>query len=120
MPPSQQQIVRDMIDRARRVRSIVAGLDFDQFVADEFVSITVVHYVQDIGEAARGLSPETREQTPAVPWKSLIGMRNVIVHQYLNIDLTRVWSAATEHIPTLIEVMGEWLGEADEAEGMDD
>ena len=120
MPPSQRQIVRDIIEFARRVSSIVGGLDLDHFVADEFLSITVLHYLQDIGEAARGLSPAIREQTPAVPWKRLIGMRNVIVHQYWRRDYALLWTAATESVPTLIEVMAEWLGETDQAEGMDD
>lgn len=56
-------MVQDIVEFARRVSSIVAGLDFDQFVADEFLSITVLHYMQDIGEAARGLSPAIRKQT---------------------------------------------------------
>jgi len=120
MPPSQRQMVQDIVEFARRVSSIVAGLDIDQFVADEFLSITVLHYMQDIGEAARGLSPAIRKQTPAVPWRRLIGMRNVIVHQYWRRDYALLWTAATDSLPTLIEVMEEWLGETDQAEGMDD
>jgi uncharacterized protein with HEPN domain len=120
MPRDQRQIVRDIIDFARRVRSILDGLDYNQFLADESVSITVLHYLQDIGEAARGLSPATRKQTPAVDWRRLIGMRNVIVHQYWRRDYALLWLAATQSVPTLIEVMEEWLGESDAAEGMDD
>jgi len=120
MPLDDRDRVRDMLDRARRVRSIVAGLEPEQFLEDELVSTTVTHHLQDIGEAARCLSLETREQTPSVPWRSLIGMRNVIVHEYMRIDFALVWSAATEHVPTLIEVMDAWLDERGEAEGTND
>jgi len=120
MPPDQRQIVQDIIDFARRVDSIVAGLDFEQFAESEVISITVVHYLQDIGEAARHLAPETRRETPAVPWRSLIGMRNIIVHRYWDRDHGRVWAAATVHVPTLIEVMEDWLGDAGPVEGMED
>jgi len=110
MPPDQRQVVRDIIDFARRVSSLVAGLDFEQFVESEVISITVVHYLQDIGKAARHLAPETRRATPAVPWRSLIGMRNIIVHRYWDRDYARVWRAATVHVPTLIDVIEHWLG----------
>ena len=56
MLPDDLQRARNTLERALRVRSIVAGLEREQFVADELVSITVAHYLQDIGEAARGLS----------------------------------------------------------------
>lgn len=120
MPPDERQVVRDIIEFAGRVRSIVQGLEYDDFLADELITVTVLHYVQDIGEAARRLSPETRKQTPAAPWRSLIGMRNIIVHQYWRRDYALLWLAATQSVPTLIEVMEEWLGESDAAEGMDD
>ncbi len=120
MPRDQRQIVRGIIDFARRVRSIVDGLEYDQFLADESVSITVLHYMQDIGEAARGLLPATRKRTPAVDWRRLIGMRNVIVYQHWRRDYALLWLAATQSVPMLIEVMEEWLGESDSAEGMDD
>ena len=47
-------------------------------------------------------------------------MRNVIVHQYWRRDHALPWLAATQSVPTLIEVVEEWLGESDAAEGMDD
>jgi uncharacterized protein with HEPN domain len=56
---------------------------FDQ---DELIQTWVVHHLQIIGEASRGISQSLRDKYPAVPWTKIIGMRNILVHLYFGID----------------------------------
>jgi uncharacterized protein with HEPN domain len=65
--------------------------DFD---SDELLQIWFVHYLEIIGEAASRISNEMREQHTEVPWGQLIGMRNILVHGYFDVDLEIVWNAA--------------------------
>jgi uncharacterized protein with HEPN domain len=56
-----------------------------------------------IGEAARHLSPETLKALPEIPWKLVVGMRNILIHDYDDVDPSRVWTSICEDVPVLIE-----------------
>jgi uncharacterized protein with HEPN domain len=69
------------------------------FAADELIQTWVVHHIQIIGEAVRGLSTDFRTRHPEVPWVQIVGMRNVLVHAYFGINLARVWSVVERDVP---------------------
>jgi uncharacterized protein with HEPN domain len=55
-----------------------------------------------VGEAARRLSPESQDQFPEIPWRLLTGMRNILIHDYDDVDLDVVWDTVQKDLPTLI------------------
>lgn len=63
--------------------------------------VWVLYHIQIIGEAANGISSEFQEQHPGIPWKDIIAMRHLLVHQYFGIDLDEVWSTAIQDLPLL-------------------
>jgi uncharacterized protein with HEPN domain len=71
---------------------------FDQ---DELIQTWVVHHLQIIGEACRGISQSLRDQHPAIPWTKIVGMRNILVHIYFGIDEEIVWSVVENDLPDL-------------------
>jgi uncharacterized protein with HEPN domain len=62
----------------------------EAFDRDELVQTWIVHHLQILGEAAARLSPALRSRTQ-VPWTSIVGMRNILVHAYFQIDREAVW-----------------------------
>lgn len=64
-----------------------------------------------IGEAARRVSPATRDAHPEIPWKGIIGTRNVLAHQYGAIDYRRLHATSSEGVPKLIEALKHLLDE---------
>jgi len=54
-----------------------------------------------LGEACRGVSEELREAHPEIPWRQIIGFRNVVIHEYFGIDLELVWAIVAEHVEAL-------------------
>jgi uncharacterized protein with HEPN domain len=60
-----------------------------------------LRHLQIIGEAARALPAEVRNLAPEIPWPKIIGMRNVLVHGYFDIDTEIVWQAVTRDWPVL-------------------
>ncbi len=58
-----------------------------------------------IGEAASRFSPEFRAAHPQIPWRAMIGQRNILIHAYAQVDLDKVWDSAREGVPALIEVL---------------
>jgi uncharacterized protein with HEPN domain len=72
-----------------------------QFDADKFRRSHVLRYIQIIGEAASRLSAETRALNPNVPWKEIMGMRHILVHDYFDVNWQRVYDTAANDIPAL-------------------
>jgi len=62
------------------------------FRKDELIQTWVLHHIQILGEAASRISDEFQEEHPDIPWFKIIGMRNILVHDYFHIDIDVVWS----------------------------
>ena len=95
--------IGDMITYARRVVRVVCGLDMDTYLADEDRQAIVERYVEVVGEAANRTSADARARYPGVPWRTIIGQRHVLAHDYGRIDHRRLWEVATVFIPQLLE-----------------
>ena len=95
--------IEDMIVAAEKVQRFVAGRQRQDLDTDDMLQFACVRGIEIIGEAAANVSAETRDAHPAIQWRSMVGMRNRIVHAYANIDLDVVWKTATEELPVLLE-----------------
>jgi uncharacterized protein with HEPN domain len=71
------------------------------FEQNELIQTWFIQHLQIIGEASRALSAEMRLQYPEVPWSQMIGMRNILTHNYFEIDLDVVWSVVERDLPNL-------------------
>ncbi len=78
------------------------GNSYDEFLANSMNQHSIAFCILQIGELAGKLSTELREATEKdMNWNAVRGMRNVVVHDYGNVDLETVWDAATKDIPRL-------------------
>lgn len=71
------------------------------FERDELIQTWIVHHLQIIGEAAARLSDDARARCKEIAWSGVIGMRNILVHNYFGIDTGAVWAAVEKDIPIL-------------------
>ena len=97
--------LEDVHEAAERIDRYAAR-GREAFDRDELVQTWIVHHLQIIGEACRALSPEFRALPPEIPWAQIIGMRNILVHQYFGMDREAVWSAAVRDVPALKSQIG--------------
>lgn len=81
------------------------------FEQDELIQNWMVSHIQIIGEASRGLSDDLRERHSRVPWRAIVGMRNVLVHRYFGIDLDAVWAVIERDLPSLKRAVAAILSE---------
>ncbi len=93
--------MRDPKERLRDILEAIAAIERyldrgrEAFEQDEPLQVWFVRHQQITGEAARALPEEVRALAPEVEWPKIIGMRNVLVHGYFDIDLDIVWNAAS-------------------------
>ena len=70
-----------------------------RFDTDELLQSAVLHWIEIIGEAARGVGDKVRTAHPEVPWRVITDMRNRVSHGYFDIDLDVVWNTVTRDLP---------------------
>jgi uncharacterized protein with HEPN domain len=71
------------------------------FCDDLKTQSAVIRQFEIIGEATKRLSQSFRDSHTDIPWKEMAGMRDVLIHAYDEINVTRVWNAATRSVPEL-------------------
>ena len=94
--------VAHMINTANKAIYFVAGLSREDFDNNEQLKLAVTHLLQIIGEAARRVSSDFRDRHPEIPWKAIVGMRNKVVHDYLNVDEDIVWDTVKYDLAPLV------------------
>jgi uncharacterized protein with HEPN domain len=110
--------MRDDKERLRDIREAIenvqryAARGKDAFREDELIQTWVLHHIQILGEAAARVSDEFQEQHPNIPWFKIIGMRNILVHDYFHIDIGAVWSVVENDLPVLHEQVNHLLRES--------
>ena len=108
---------RDSVFIAQMVEAAEAALEFtdgqtaESFASDRLVGYAVVRAVQLVGQAAHSVSAELQAAHAEIPWREMIGMRNVVVHDYADVDLSLVWKTVREDLPGLIERLDAILEE---------
>lgn len=80
----------------------VANLSFDDFLRDRKTQAAVVWQICVIGEAVSRVDESVRRQAPGIDWRGMTGMRNILIHQYDNINYNLVWRTVSERLPPLI------------------
>ena len=93
--------VLDILDAIDRIASYIEGMSYEGFLADRKTQDAVIRNVEIIGEAARSLPADFTERHEDIPWSDIIGMRNILVHQYFGILPDVVWDVIKNELPTL-------------------
>ncbi len=78
-----------------------ASCGHEVFENDELIQTWIIHHLQILGEAAIALPDSFRKKYPEIPWSKIIGMRNILVHNYFGVDVDVVWAVVVNDIPDL-------------------
>jgi len=90
-----------------RIQSYAEGLDYDSFLEKQVVQDAIVRQLEILGEATKRISIEFRNRYPQIPWKVMAGMRDKLIHDYIDVDFRMVWSTAIRDIPDLDSLFKE-------------
>jgi len=94
-----------MVEACRAVMEFTEDVTLEEFLAagrdGEMRRLAVERELEILGEAARRVSDHFREEHPDVPWRELVGLRNVISHQYDKVSYAEIYRMLKEQIPNL-------------------
>ena len=84
-----------------KIESYIGGLDFASFMQNILVQDAVLRNLQVLAESTQRLSEDFKTRHPEIEWYKIAGLRNILVHDYLGIDLETVWAVVTDKLPEL-------------------
>lgn len=103
--------LRHMLDAAREAIDMASGQQRANLDNDRKLCLSLAHLLEIIGEAAAGVSRESRLRHPDLPWKRIRGMRNRLIHAYFDVNLDVVWQTIQEDLPGLVVQLAGILGD---------
>jgi uncharacterized protein with HEPN domain len=101
--------LEDLKQAMARIRQYTAGFTYDEFIKDEKTMDAVLRNLEVIGEAARNIPEELRGRYPDVEWHRMIGLRNIISHEYFGVDMQIIWEVATRNVPEAEPLVADML-----------
>lgn len=93
--------LRHIIDAFMQIEDYMDGVSHDEFFSDKLRQDGVIRQLEIMGEAARNVSEDLRNEYPQIPWRQMIGLRNRMIHAYFNVNLQIVWEIVQGDIPDL-------------------
>jgi uncharacterized protein with HEPN domain len=97
--------VLDILKAARLSRAFLGGLSREELGQDLKTQSSILHQLLVVGEAVKRLSDTFRGNHPRVAWREFAGLRDVLIHQYDDVDLDAIWKTLTVDIPILISYL---------------
>ena len=101
MKSKDRLIIQKIIGYIDDVGKYVEGLEAKDFLDDKKTITACAFSVSQIGELVKEITEETMSKYANIPWNSIRGMRNRIVHDYENVDLSVLWGTIKESLPDL-------------------
>jgi uncharacterized protein with HEPN domain len=101
--------LRDIHEAAGYALEFVEGITFEEFDRNIEKVFAVLRALEIIGEASRQIPFEAQQQYPHLPWQEMIGMRNVLAHEYFGVDNRVVWRTVREDLPASRDEVGKIL-----------
>jgi uncharacterized protein with HEPN domain len=108
MPSVSREVelyLQDIATCAAKVVAYTHGMDFDAFLADDRTYDAVLRNLELIGEAAKHVPESFRNQHPAIDWRRMSGLRDILAHAYFGVDDLILWDLVRQKIPALVAAM---------------
>lgn len=100
-----------ILESIDHIRKYVVDMTAEELRQSEVTRDAVILRVALIGEASAHLSKELKDKYPDIPWPDVVGMRNILIHEYEGIDDVRVWNVITERLEPLKKAVESMIKE---------
>jgi len=90
-----------MLEAISKMRISLDGMSKREFLANDDKKAVAERYIMIVGEAAHMVSEDTKTRFPQIPWRDANDMRNIVAHEYMQVDYEEVWKVVTIDFPVL-------------------
>lgn len=104
----------DIMDSIERIEEYTQAITGEDFFKDVKIQDAVMRRLEIIGEAVKNTPLDFKNKYPAVPWKRIAGLRDILIHEYFGVNLKRVWKIIKEDLPELKKQISEILEKIEE------
>ena len=113
MPPNERELsyLWDMRKYALEITEIIQGVTHSMFAENKTIRYAIERLLLIIGEAANHVSKEFQEKHPEIEWAQIIGLRNILAHEYGEVKMDKIYLATTKSIPALLKNLEALLPE---------
>ncbi|MEX2157841.1 MAG: DUF86 domain-containing protein [Dehalococcoidia bacterium] len=101
-----------MLEAAQKAIALVEGHTAESLSSDEMRALAVIHLIEILGEAAKGVSEQSMGEAPQLPWAKMAATRDRLIHGYFSVDLGIVWEIARHDLPAVVEALEALLDES--------
>jgi len=95
--------LQHILSAIKEIELYLEGVSYDQFIANSEKRFATIKQIEINGEACNALTDELKSANPFVPWKPIIGFRNISIHEYFGVNLLLVREIAKNNLPDLKE-----------------
>jgi len=88
-------------DSILEILSYLKKSNFESFSENTWDQAAVMRHLEIIGEAANNLDKEFQNKNNDIPWNVIIGLRNVVIHDYMDVDINIIWQIITQDLKPL-------------------
>jgi uncharacterized protein with HEPN domain len=101
--------VRHMLEAAMEALSFTRDKSRKDLETHRMLVLSLVKEIEIIGEAAAKVTPEFQNQFPQIPWTTIVGIRNRLIHGYFTVNLDIIWNTVQKDLPVLIKALQKIL-----------
>ena len=98
-------VVEKMIRLIEKLEKYCENITYEEFEKNEMLTEACIFNISQLGELTRKIDEKFEEEHPQIPWRQLYGLRNRIVHDYGNVDLTIVFETLKNDIPEVLKLI---------------
>ena len=103
--------LRDMLEAIEKIENYTDDMSRDDFLENEMVKDAVLRNLEVLGEAAKQIPDNVRDENPDVEWKKIAGLRDILTHVYFGVDMEIIWDIVKNKNPGLKEKISDMLSE---------
>lgn len=100
----------DILTAIAEVDDFTRGMIYEEFTTDKKTINAVIRSLEVLGEATKHIPAPFRKKHPDIPWSKMAGLRDVLIHDYMGVDLMTVWKVVKERLPEVKEQVGGLVG----------
>ncbi|MBS3143365.1 DUF86 domain-containing protein [Candidatus Woesearchaeota archaeon] len=93
--------IYNIMDSIENIESFLKEISKESFFKDRLRQSAVIRQLEVIGEATKNIPDSFRKKYPEIPWKKIVGLRDIIIHTYFEIDLDITWEIIKKDLPLL-------------------